>query len=390
MQSTTNCPSSWIASALAGDVQPWPISNEKFSGTFFEIAVANGVVPLIYYTLHHDVIWQSIPKKYREAVTRFAFRTAIEEVAKKNELEMVLERFHENGLAPILLKGTPLAYSLYPEPHLRTRCDTDLFFADRKSAERAWELLISAGYQRPNSISGTHVSHQFSCFKDDAAHVRHTFDLHWLASNRQYLAKVMPYEELTQNTIQIDSVGPYARALSLPYALLFACTHRIAHKPQGTENRLIWLYDIHLISDHMNDHEWRNFRNLATDKNLLNACFDGIRESQKRFALTVPSEFAELMESEIPEESFTPEAMNSRWKTELANISELPSWKDKLLLIKEHLLPSKAYMKRKYAVSSPSLLPWFYVKRVSSGLLKLTTKPGILTQIKRSTGKEIE
>ena len=46
----------------------------------------------------------------------------------------------------LLLKGAALAYTLYPEPHLRERCDTDLLLPSREDAERAGRVLQTLSY----------------------------------------------------------------------------------------------------------------------------------------------------------------------------------------------------------------------------------------------------
>jgi len=49
-------------------------------------------------------------------------------MARVVELREVLAALAGAGLPVLLLKGAALAYTLYPEPHLRDRSDTDLLF----------------------------------------------------------------------------------------------------------------------------------------------------------------------------------------------------------------------------------------------------------------------
>ncbi|MFI5280415.1 MAG: nucleotidyltransferase family protein, partial [Gemmatimonadales bacterium] len=48
------------------------------------------------------------------------------ELVRGREITRVLGALHARGIQPILLKGTPLAYSVYDAPALRPREDTDL------------------------------------------------------------------------------------------------------------------------------------------------------------------------------------------------------------------------------------------------------------------------
>ena len=65
------------------------------------------------------------------------------------ELRAVLEALARQGLPVLLLKGAALAYTLYPEPHLRNRCDADLLLPSRDEAECAGRVLQTLGYQQP-------------------------------------------------------------------------------------------------------------------------------------------------------------------------------------------------------------------------------------------------
>ena len=86
------------------------------------------------------------------------------------------------GLQPLVLKGAAYAQTLYPEAHLRPRCDTDLLFPDRESAQKAWMHLEEEGYVRiANVVEGRYVSRQQTCVKPGG--VGHALDLHWSISN---------------------------------------------------------------------------------------------------------------------------------------------------------------------------------------------------------------
>ena len=51
------------------------------------------------------------------------------ELLRKHELVRVLEALARAEVATLLLKGTALAYSLYPAPTLRPRADTDVLIS---------------------------------------------------------------------------------------------------------------------------------------------------------------------------------------------------------------------------------------------------------------------
>jgi hypothetical protein len=51
----------------------------------------------------------------------------------------------------------------------------------------------------------------------------------------------------------------------------------------------------------------------------------------------------------------------------LSDLRALPSWKDRVRLAREHLLPPSGYMRDVYARGSRAPLTWLYLKRVLVG-----------------------
>ena len=54
----------------------------------------------------------------------------------------------------------------------------------------------------------------------------------------------------------------------------------------------------------------------------------------------------------------------------LDNLRVLPGWRARLTLLKEHLFPDAAYMRRTYARGSPAPTLWLYVRRIVVGSSK--------------------
>ena len=62
---------------------------------------------------------------------------------------MVLAALASGGMRPILIKGAPLAYSVYDAPSARLRCDTDLV-VPREHVDAVRSTLIGIGYRERN------------------------------------------------------------------------------------------------------------------------------------------------------------------------------------------------------------------------------------------------
>ena len=192
----------------------------------------------------------------------------------------MLADLHEAGISVLLLKGTPLAYSLYSAPYLRSRCDTDLLFQERSAAERVWEVLRHRGYQRSNQLPGSQIFRQFSLYRKLLGGQGMTLDLHWRINNHPFLAQVLPPSELFDHSQPLPALGPFARTLTWEYSLLLSCVHLLAHGPEGTGDRLIWHYDIHLLAQKMEDSDWKALYRLAVRKGLTQALLAGLTASR--------------------------------------------------------------------------------------------------------------
>ena len=356
----------WLLAALRGESPAWPAAAAReegfFAGELLRLAQQQGVAALLHHRLYRSTAWAALPSAFSEPLQHQSRQAAAGELLRQHEVMRVLERLQQHGIQPLLLKGTALAYSLYPQPHLRTRCDSDLLFASREEAEGAWRVLAQLGYQRPNTISGELVSYQFSCTRRRNDGIGQALDLHWRINNQQHLAQVFDYHELRSAAHPLPQLSPHARTLSHPHALLLACVHRIAHQPEGMGNRLIWLYDIHLLMQQLDTRQWESLFQLARDKQLLSATLDGIRQTHHSFASPLPAGYHTLHPP--PGECFTPSSARSRWRIEIANFRAAGTWQQRLRLLREHLFPSADYMLQKYHTRNRYLLPLLYLRRL--------------------------
>jgi len=132
----------WIIECLQGKTPALPAvdtSAEQIS----DLANKNGVIALCSYNLTADLSARgSIPHEFLEQVKNYTRMAAARELKEQADLKIFLRKFSEQGIACLLTKGTPLAYLLYPETYLRTRCDTDVIFADREQADKAWNIPL--------------------------------------------------------------------------------------------------------------------------------------------------------------------------------------------------------------------------------------------------------
>lgn len=358
----------WLAAVMRGAE---PGAMPPGEAGLLEAARAEGVLALCHHRLRRSPAWTQYPETLREALTRHARQAVAVELMRTAELRKVLAALAQAGLPVLLLKGAALAYTLYPEPHLRERCDTDLLLPSREEAERAWRVLQTLGYQRPNAVSGDLITHELGCYKTGPGGLTHALDIHWRLNNAMLLSERLTFAELAAAAVSIPALGLHAHGLGLVHALLLACMHRVAHLPAGNADRLIWLYDIHLLAQCLSDAQWQEWMTLAEERGVCGPCLDGLRTAQLAFEMVLPADIQHRLKAGADREGwFDPRLARKRWRLEWLNFRALPSTAARLRWLGQYLFPDADYIRRKYGLRHSLWVPWFYGVRIVQGVAR--------------------
>jgi hypothetical protein len=306
----------------------------------------------------------------REPLAEQSRADAARELLRRRETENALSALAAEGVYPILLKGTPLAYEVYPAPHLRTRTDTDLLIL-RAHVETARRALGRLGYTSSLLCDGELLFCQFELEKTDEFGVQHAFDVHWKISTQSVFADLLTYDELAAEARPVPALGPPARCPGFVHALLLACLHPAMHHRNVA--RLVWLYDVHLLASRLSATELDRFVDLATSKRVLAICRHALSTSHALFGTSLPESLLRRMDDVEGDEPTAAYLQTSRrWHNELAsNLGGLPDWGRRFKLLREVLFPAPGYIHRAYGVApgrlATLLLPVFYLHRVFRG-----------------------
>lgn len=346
----------------------WPDIDQADAVRLYDVARAHGVHLLVAERIWQRGVLNDCPPALRDRlVAALRSQLAVEEIARQ-ELRTVLAALNDAGGAPLLFKGTALAFTHYQDPALRPRFDTDVLI-DTREIQSAGATLERLGYRRPPFTSGDLVMYQAPYSRSDRRGVRHTIDVHWRVSNPQVFASVLTIEELRMRATMIPALGGAAQAVGSAHALALACIHRVAH--HSDEERLIWIYDIHLVSERLAAAEQEEFVNLAQAKQLTAVCADGLALAERRFlGRGVASLLARLgMQSTTTRERSEIYVAGKMRKIDVlvSDLKALEGWRPKMKLLREHVLPPASYMREVYGISNSALLPFFYVWRFVRG-----------------------
>jgi hypothetical protein len=292
------------------------------------------------------------------------------EIGHRSALRDALSSLASAGIEPVLFKGTALAYSLYPNPVLRTRGDTDLIVPPDER-ERVTGALAGCGFVPEAAVESGQTS-----FSRTGPGGLHGLDVHWQVNNSAVLSRLFAYRELRAAAVPLAALAPQAWAASSVHALLLACMHRCTHRhnpyyvsgePHFGGDRLIWLYDLHLLAESFIERDWHAFVAQAETKGLLGVCAEGLALAHACFSTDVPDYIWTAMANPRSRELASDYLRAGPWVQHWLDFRAQPGTRPKARHLRELVFPPAEYMRSKYADERGQWLPWLYARRAFAG-----------------------
>jgi hypothetical protein len=331
------------------------------------LAQAHGVEGLIAARLRDDA---DAPPVLRDAFAMLETAAVAAAVVRDRELQRVVTGLGWRRLDVLIVKGAALAQTVYTAPHLRPRVDADLLVR-HDSLPRVSCALGELGYRPSARVStGELVSHQ-RAFEHEAAGVSHVLDVHWRLANPQVFAAGFDVEAAFGSAVPLPPLGPHARTLAAPEALLLAAIHRLAHHQE--HERLVWLVDIDLLARRATADEWNEVVELARARRVRAVLADGLRRARDLLGTPVPvSVEARLETSGTTDEPSAVYVTTPQRKLQVlrSDLLALPGWAARLQLLKEHAFPAPEFVMDRYGITQRSWLPVLYAHRLATGIWK--------------------
>jgi len=364
-------PLTLIAALLRGDVTRWS-DFALDAQTFLDLCREHEVEGLCFERLSKLDSTAGWPRQVWEELSDAARTRAAEELLRKAEIRRVVAALADAGIRPILLKGTPLAYTVYDSPASRPRADTDVIVSGA-DVEAARQVMRSLSYVE--TVQCHELLSQFEVQRCDRFGVIHAFDVHWSISTQPVFAGLLTYDALLLRAVAVPALGESAVAPCRVDALLLSCVHPAMH--HRNDERLLWILDIHLLASGLSPAELDEFEALARMKKVVAICRRGLQQAQAVFGTLVAADLiGRLKRTAGPEPSAAYLASERRWHHEtIASLRALPRLGDRARLVREVLLPSPGYMLGAYGLRDKPLgtwlLPALYVHRNVQGAWKI-------------------
>jgi hypothetical protein len=327
----------------------------------------HGVLPLLHYVLSSGDRWHNCPLALQRSISNARSHAVAVSMIREQFLSSLFSALLEAGIKLILLKGEALAHTHYVSPELRVRGDTDIFvsIADIRITI---QVLESDGFTVSNERS-RYKSHQFTASKVILNGISLQVDVHWRISNIPAYARMFNYKMCLERSREISVSSQKCRVLQPSQGLILACVH-LSVQPDEFADRLIWLYDIHLLISTMSEDELLDVAGLAAEKKVERLVFDAIKKAQVCFRTTTQHDIIASLQLTDGIRTERGGYSQSYLALIIADLHELPSLSLRWALVSELLFPGSAWLLSKYTKTSSAWVPILYMRYLVTGFFK--------------------
>jgi hypothetical protein len=357
-----------LRALLRGEPAQWPNeASADDAAKLLEALVEHGVAPLV----HDRLAGAGETWPISASLRGIAIHAAAAESLRFEDLRALLDAFSTHGIRVLIIKGTGLAYDIYEVPELRPRGDTDLLI-DAADCGAMRSLMHELGYESLLTSGDTLAVRQQSFTRHG-----HVYDVHWDVTNSPVVRNALPLAELLSRAIAVPRISADAWAPSHTDALLLACLHRVAHHHDN--ERLIWLYDLHLLRERMSPNEHATFWRLAAKRRLVAICERSIALAEEWFECVSHDRAADWLRNADRHRDEPSAAFLDRSRSRAAVLGgELKAlgWLSRLRRLRELTLPPPAFIRQSFPGAPRVTLPALYLWRSARGVMRLFRRVG--------------
>ncbi|MGD9582398.1 MAG: nucleotidyltransferase family protein [Lysobacterales bacterium] len=336
----------YLARLLKGDRPTWPAAVD--AGAMVSAAERHGIAALLHERLSAAGGDATVPAGLIAGIARAAQTQTRRSLLLEAETRRVVAALNAAGYPLLLLKGSALAWWLYPAPGLRTCNDIDLLVAPAH-AQQAREVLAGLGYDPAGPpLAGDLCSFQTTLSPSDRTRPRLEVDLHWALSNAPVFAFRFDFDELYAARTALPGLDAQAFGLGPVHAFLHAAMHRVQNFVLPDGERLKWLYDLDLLGLGFTPSQWQQLLELARERGLAGCCRDGLLAAAGVFGAVAPPELLDGLQRAAVSELIDLNRMHRPAYIEWANFRALPGAGRKLRWLGQRLWPSAAYRRARY------------------------------------------
>jgi putative nucleotidyltransferase-like protein len=259
-------------------------------------------------------------------------------------LLVVSRHLEARGVRPIVLKGSALAHTLYPDPSWRAFRDLDLLVRTRQW-KAACSALEALGMRRRLPEPRPGFDERFGKAAVYVGSEGYQVDLHRTLAQGPF-GQWMDPEELFARTTPFELAGRRLHRLDDTALLLHACVHASLG---WTPPQLLPLRDVAQVST-AGDVDWASLEALAAQWRLTAVLGHAFGVTLRAFGPVLPSRVRRLMDMEVPPEesrALLAYTTDGRWRgaTEWSTLRALKGARTKAAYVRALLFPKRQFVK---------------------------------------------
>lgn len=324
-----------------------------------ELAGQHGVLPLLYHYL--KPLNLTLPDDIEGQILEGSTQQVLRNFRMYRKLGRLLEILKKKNITVIALKGAYLAEAVYDNIGLRSMCDIDLLVKKDDLPRVEQELMVLGGVPDDHNRIITPKNHHFAFHlpKEDLS-----VEIHWAIIGSQYPFRI-DVDEMWSRAQPVTLAQVPVWALSLEDMLLHLCLHTSQHT---LRMQLRMLCDIgEIVRCYGSTLNWQEMGARAREWGIVRVVYMVLRLSQELLEVAIPADWLDSIRPVEFDERYLSLAreqllvthmdMDDRVMTQAVQTARVwgaKGLRNKIMLIRDHFLPSRESMALLYPAPADS------------------------------------
>ena len=334
------------------------------------------LAPLLYTIVHdHGLLPSQLEQEIKETYMRNAIRNAL----LFKDLAQILERFAAEEISLIMLKGAARAETIYRNIAVRPMIDIDIL-VHSEDVSSALNQLTSLAYKPvdPESHPGIITDYENELLLEKSSHIDVAVELHWSLLDSPHYQQKIQMDWFWQSAVPAQFNAVPGQVLGPEALLLHLCSHlMLHHRGEG----LLWLHDVaEVLVQYHTSLDWETLLHKAQEYDLVLSLQRILTQVTLQWNIELPPGILDEINGLRPSPrevkvfnwlTATERPIAQRFWADLATSS---SWRRRLEYAWLSLFPTPGYMRRRYQINRPLLLPIYYPYRWLVGFVSIFRK----------------
>lgn len=313
------------------------------------------------------------PKGAATRVKDEARQQSFWELSHHKSVALLCEALNTAGVQPVVTKGTSLAYSLYPNPAIRRRGDSDILVPDG-DRDHVRDILRQCGFSPCEDDRPLQESWQI----DVPPNFNHVIDMHWRVNASAAISKQVEAGRAGIETIDLPRLSPNSKGAAPLDNLILTSINRSLHVMMGYVlgdeklfecDRLIWAVDMDLLCASFGEHEWDRLADHCTVTGASSVVLSGLAFARDSLDTPIPQEiFDRLADSPVHDDISSYVTSKSAFERFKLDLAASPTMTEKLRLIYFKAFPGSDVLYDRYPDAQDWPVAALRARRLVSGL----------------------